>query len=128
MAKILILETDRVLAGNLRQYLRNSGHKAIWSATPQTAIEATDQQSPDVIVMDLLLGGHSGVEFLYELRSYPEWQNLPVIILSSLSSRNVQNPSTGLEQLNITQFFYKPDTKLNQVAAAVDMAVQPTKA
>lgn len=127
MSKILVLEADRLLASNLRRYLLNSGHKVIWSATPQAAIEATDRIRPDVIVMDIMLGGHSGVEFLYELRSYPEWQNLPVIILSSLPAHDVLQADLSLEQLNIAQYFYKPDTALAQVAAAVDMAVQPAK-
>lgn len=127
MAKILLLEADQPLANNLRRYLRNSGHKVVWSATPQAAIEATDQTHPDVIVMDILLGGHSGVEFLYELRSYPEWQKLPVIILSSLPAHDVLQADLSLEQLNIAKYFYKPDTALVQVAAAVDNAVQPVR-
>lgn len=126
MSKVLILESDRILAGNLARYLRNSGHRVVWSGGPQAAIEDADKHHPEVIVMDLLLGGHGGVEFLYELRSYPEWHDLPVIILSSVSAGDLMLASSNLDALNITEFYYKPETSLLDIAQAVDRATQPT--
>ena len=127
MSKVLLLEADRVLAGNLGAYLRKNGYRVIWSGEPQTAIEYTDEHKPDVIVMDLMLGGHGGVEFLYELRSYPEWQDLPVIILSSVSGTELELAGTDLGQFNIAGFHYKPQTPMSSVLAAIGQVAQPIR-
>lgn len=122
MANILILESDKVLAGNLAHFLRRRGHQTAWVAEPQSAIEQADRWQPEVIIADLILGGHGGVEFLFELRSYPEWQDLPVIIYSSLPPNELAAHQAELEQLDATTHFYKPQSSLLEIAAAVDRA------
>lgn len=124
MSKILLLESDKILADNLARFLRARGHSVQWAAEPQAAIEAADRRQPDIVVMDLVLGGHSGIEFLYELRSYPEWEDLPVIILSSLSEKEFLADSASLAHIAVAGFYYKPRTSLDEVAKAVKNAAQ----
>ena len=83
MAKILLLEPDSVLAGNIERYFANAKHTVSVHSDPQQAVTSADSRAPDLIIAELQLAGRSGVEFLYEFRSYPEWQNIPVIILTS---------------------------------------------
>lgn len=125
MARILLLEADSLLAQNITKYLSKAGHDVQWFAEPQTAIHAADTQSPELVIMDLLLASHSGAEFLYEFRSYPDWQNIPVIIFSSLSSEEIQEATPALTQLNITAYYHKPHTSLAELAQAVSDALQP---
>ena len=80
MAKILLIEPDRQLAQTYYEALQTEGHTVIAAAGAQTAILATDQEQPDLIILEPQLVEHSGIEFLYELRSYSEWQLTPVII------------------------------------------------
>ena|ERR1035437_7121637 len=125
MARILLLEADRLLADNIKRYFINAGHDIQWFADPQTAIHAADVQAPELVILDLLLASHSGAEFLYEFRSYPDWQNTPVIIFSSLSSEEIQETAPALSQLNITAYYHKPRTSLAELAQAVGKALQP---
>jgi DNA-binding response OmpR family regulator len=125
MAQILLLEADRLLADNVKNYLIKAGHEVQWCAEPQAAVHAADVQTPDLLILDLLLASHSGAEFLYEFRSYPDWQNTPVIIFSSLSPEEVQEAAPALTQLNITAYYHKPHTSLAELAHAVDEALQP---
>jgi CheY-like chemotaxis protein len=122
MAKVLILESDKVLAQNLGYILRRKGYQVSWAGGPQAGIEKVDSWRPDVIVMDLILGGHGGIEFLYELRSYPEWQKLPVVIFSSLAANELAGHEAELGQLDIAAHFYKPEATLSEVADAVERA------
>lgn len=125
MARILLLEADSLLAQNITEYLSKAGHDVQWFAEPQTAIHAADTQSPELVILDLLLASHSGAEFLYEFRSYPDWQNTPVIIFSSLSNEEIQEAAPALSQLNITAYYHKPHTSLAELAQAVSDALQP---
>ena len=118
--QILLLEPNRLLAKNLRRALMRAGHQVKHMVEPQAAVLAIDKKLPDLVIMELLLAGHSGVEFLYELRSYPEWQQLPVIVYSSLPLAEAQGYANNLATLNIKSFFYKPEASLAQLLAAVE--------
>jgi DNA-binding response OmpR family regulator len=82
MSRIILLEPDRILAEVYRQMLTVEGHDVIPCASAQAAIMAADDAKPDLIILELQLIEHSGIEFLYEFRSYPDWARVPVLIQS----------------------------------------------
>lgn len=124
MARVLLIETDHNLAANVGEYLRRDGYEVIWHKDPQAAIESADIEHPEIVVLDLVLSSHNGVEFLYELRSYPEWQRLPVIIFSNVTQAELEASHQGLAQLDIAAYHYKPITRLDELAQSVKLALQ----
>jgi CheY-like chemotaxis protein len=128
MAKILLLEADRMLANNFSRYLKGLGHKVTWELEPQEAIYSVDKNQLDAIIIDLLLAGRSGIEFLYEFRSYPEWQKLPVIIFSNIAAAEINDCLKAFEHLNIAAYHYKPTTSLAQLGKTLERTLQPANA
>lgn len=129
MANILLIETDHLLAKNLSRFLKKLGHQVSWHVEPQGAMDDADQKKPDVIVLDLLLANHrSGIEFLYEFRSYPDWQHLPVIIFSHVAAEDLKDCLDSMQQLNIAAYRYKPTTSLSDLAQTINQALQPINA
>lgn len=120
MARILLIEPDKILATTYSECLTQSGHKVIWKTSGQRAIEAADDQCPDLVIVELQLPGHNGLEFLYEFRSYTEWQEVPVIVLTHVPRREIEG-SAAWPLLN-TVFLYKPTTKLAKLLEAVNDA------
>ncbi len=116
---ILLIEPDRILGGNYQKALEQYGHSVNWQSNAQSAIHQADAERPDVVVLELQLPAHNGVEFLYEFRSYTEWQDIPVIVLSIVSEESVTGGAKLLEQLGVVRFLYKPQTKLHQLVSAV---------
>lgn len=126
MAKVLLIEPDAVLATTYEHALQQVGHKVRASATAQDAIDAADELGPDVIVLELQLVAHSGIEFLYELRSYPEWQSVPAIVLSNVPPAVFNTSKTILQQyLGVHTYCYKPRTSLAQLIRIIDTVVMP---
>jgi DNA-binding response OmpR family regulator len=123
MARILMVETDKLIADNLSCYLEKSGHQVDWQLDLQAAINSADRQRPDLVLLDLMLCGRSGVEFLYEFRSYPDWQNVPVVLFSNISIRDLGTSTSGFNELNISAYHYKPTTSLAQLAHSIDFVV-----
>jgi DNA-binding response OmpR family regulator len=107
MARILLLETDKFVANNVSRMLEVNGHRVDWQVDPQEAIISIDLQPVDLIITELVLAGRSGIEFLYELRSYTDWQKLPVIIFTNVPAREVGLSAQGFEQLNIEAYYHK---------------------
>src|ERR1043165_5985871 len=104
MSRILLLEPDQVLGKIYRQALDRAGHQVVWCRAAQSAIHQLDKQPVEMIICELQLAGHNGVEFLYEIRSYGDWQKIPVVIISQVTME-----STGFknwEQLNVVDHLY----------------------
>ena len=117
---ILLVEPDRVLADTYKRLLNDSGWTVTPCASAQAAIFATDQQKPDLIIMELQLIEHSGIEFLYELRSYPEWQDIPVIVHSQIPPSEFTAHSRLLkDNLKVAHYLYKPQTTLKELIKKV---------
>lgn len=121
MANILLIEPDRLLAETYCQSLITAGHKVVPCASAQAAIMAADQIKPDLVVLELQLIEHSGVEFLYEFRSYLEWQSIPVIVQSHVpASEFATNWQSLKQQLGIEVYLYKPHATLKKLISSVN--------
>ena len=130
MAKLLLIEPDRVLADTYRRALQAVGHSVVMCASAQSAIFAADEITPDLVILELQLIGHSGIEFLYEFRSYSEWQSIPIIINSQVPPAEFSDSWAILKQeLQIEGFLYKPATTLKSLLRSVDgcLAALPQK-
>ena len=122
MAHILLLESDSLLATGIKRYFADANHQVYAHNDPQAAVAQADQQLPDVIITELQLAGRSGIEFLYEFRSYPEWQAVPVIVHSNLHPQDIQAYSTVFKELNIHTYLHKPTTSLARLLDSVEQA------
>ena len=127
MARILILEADRQLARYTADYLSRQGHEVSFYCDPQTAITATDAGPPDLIILNLSLAGRSGIEFLYELRSYPDWQAVPAIATGRLTHDEQLAYGQAFSQLGVSGFVPKDGATLRSLAAAASQILQTVK-
>ena len=124
MSRILLIETDRLLANAVSEFLTSRGHDIDWQADPQEALSSADRVKPDAVILDLILAAHNGIEFLYEFRSYPDWAGIPIIIFSNLTPPELANLASGLNQLDIADCHYKPATSLDQLSQSIERALR----
>lgn len=125
MAYILVIEPNRVLANTYQLALEHVGHQVRCARSAQDAIHEADAQQPDLVVLELQLGAHDGVEFLHEFRSYSEWQNVPVIIHSAVAPTQLAPMHEPLSELGVHTVLYKPQTSLQRLISIVNQAVVP---
>lgn len=103
MKKILIIEDNRILAENFERILRlNFSISKANSA--QEAILQIDKNLPDLILLDILLEGHSAFALLNELQSYADTSKIPIVICSDLAS---ELDFESLKPFNIRHIFDK---------------------
>lgn len=126
MAHIILIEPDRRLAETYTAACKQAGHSVVPCASAQAAVLAADQQRPDVVLVELQLVEHSGIEFLYEFRSYIEWQAVPLIIHSHVPpSEFANNWQLFKNQLKVSHYLYKPQTTLGDLLKTIDQVLQP---
>lgn len=79
--RILIVEDDRALRDGVAMNLRAQGYDVITAADGDAGMEHAFRSRPDLMVLDIMLPGWSGLDILAELRKRAE--ATPVLILSA---------------------------------------------
>lgn len=118
MKKILIIDPDSQLQDIYQQFFTQSDYKVFVFNSAKQALNDIDQKKPNLIIIEPLTIDHGGFELLYEIRSYPEWQTIPIIIHSFINPGTIKLMQPALKQLGIEQYFYKPESSLSQIKSA----------
>ena len=118
---MLLIEPDLVLAQTYSEALMLDGHTVQIAATAQGAIQKADKHHPDLVLLEMQLVSHSGIEFLYEFRSYPDWQDVPVIVVSTVPPGEFAESWDLLKsELGVSAYRYKPRTSLKALQRLVN--------
>lgn len=119
MMSVLLIEPDKLLAQTYQKALKEAGIGVQWEASAQNAVMAIDKKRPDLIVLELQLTGHNGVEFLHELRSQHDWQDIPVLLHTLVPITDLQLTPALQGQLGIVGYLYKPQTSLKHLVETI---------
>ena len=82
-ARILIVEDEEPLTMLLRYNLEAEGYDVETAARGDEADTKLKEGTPDLIVLDWMLPGLSGIELCRRLRARPETRQLPIIMLTA---------------------------------------------
>ncbi len=85
MAKILVIEDELKILHIIEAYLKKEGYQVFIATDGHYGLEQTKQLNPDLIILDLMLPGLSGEQFLTEARQISD---VPIIILSAKTSED----------------------------------------
>ncbi len=86
VATVLVVEDDTTVSGVLSAYLLKAGFTPVVAADGQSALRAWSQHRPDVVILDIMLPGMSGLDVLRRRRA--EQDTAAVIILSALGDED----------------------------------------
>jgi CheY-like chemotaxis protein len=105
MQTALVVEDDRAIRDLMGELLREQGFKSVLTAgTPDDAIALARTNSIDLVVLDYLLGGHSGIEVAERLRSLPGF-GASVLVTTALPQKQAENVCA---QANACECLTKP--------------------
>ncbi len=99
MKKVLIVEDDPMWADLLRRYVAENGAESRVSISAAGAIEDIDDYQPDLIILDLLLAGETGMALLGEMRTHQDLVKIPVIVCSSIKIDQDQLAAFGVSRV-----------------------------
>lgn len=83
MKQILVVEDDRDIADLLAHHLGRAGYATDIIADGGLVMKRVRQRTPDLIVLDLMLPGLTGLEICRQLRAEADVRNTPVIMLTA---------------------------------------------
>lgn len=118
MKQILLVEPDRVKA-EVYQLTLQKYYDVYWARTSQGAVKALDSRHYDAVITEANLDLHSGVELLHEIRSYEDWLDIPVLILSALPKERFPLNVGDWEKLKVT-YLSKSAHRSSSLLAVLD--------
>ena len=92
---VLIIEDDTALANLYKTELELAGYAVVHVAEGARAISAVEENTPDVVLLDIMLPGRNGLEILKDIRGNEQIKETRVIMLTNFG--NEENVSTALE-------------------------------
>jgi signal transduction histidine kinase/DNA-binding response OmpR family regulator len=81
--RALLVDDDELVRRGVRQALEPIGWQVTEAENGEVAVEVLAAGQPDVIILDLMMPKMDGFEFLHELRLRPEWQDIPVVVVTT---------------------------------------------
>ena len=105
-ARILIVEDEEALALLLRYNLEAEGYDVETVTRGDEADVRLKEPAPELVILDWMLPGLSGIELCRRLRSRPETRQLPIIMLTARGeeSERVRGLATGADDYIVKPF------------------------
>ena len=99
---VLVVDDDETVRDVVRRYLEHAGYQVVVAGDGETALQFAADQSPDLIVLDLMLPGMGGLEVCQRIR---QRRSVPIIMLTALGEE--EDRVVGL-QLGADDYVTKP--------------------
>ncbi len=96
MATILVVDDEPIVREVVVRYLERDGHRTLEAGDGERARELLERELPNLVVLDVMLPGLSGLEVLRRLRADARTKFLPIVILTSSDEEKDLLDSYGL--------------------------------
>ncbi len=116
-ASILVVDDEREILRALQRSLTAYGYKVFTARSGEEAIEALARHRPDLLLLDLLLPGISGLEVVRRVRAA---SNVPIIVLSV---KEAEHDKVEALDLGADDYVPKP-FGMNEVLARIRVALR----
>lgn len=119
--KVLIVDDSVSSSQFMSQALRKAGYQVITAADGNEGLQKTFQERPHCLVLDVVLPGVSGYGICRQLRAVDPQHTLPIIMVSSKSTRMDQ--TWGLRQ-GADRYLPKPFTEEELVQTVQEVMME----
>jgi two-component system KDP operon response regulator KdpE len=116
-AHILVVDDEIEIVRALRRTLTAHGYRVFTASSGEEAVEVTSKRRPDLLLLDLLLPGMSGLEVCRRVRAE---SNVPIIVLSV---KGAEHDKVEALDLGADDYVSKP-FGMDEVLARVRVALR----
>lgn len=122
--KLLLIDDDPNLILLVKDYLEFNGYEVITANHGREAIKILEQDTPDLIICDVMMPEMDGYNFVQEIRQNPSLEWLPVIFLSAKgqSKDRIKGLTQGADVYMVKPF--EPDELVAQVKSTLNQTMR----
>lgn len=119
--QVLLIEDEPNIIEAISFILSRDGWTVKTHSNGADAVEMVRKRKPDVVILDVMLPGKSGYDILRELREDPDWQRLPVLMLTA---RGQSKDREIAERAGCNAFMTKPFSNADVLETVRNLAAQ----
>jgi DNA-binding response OmpR family regulator len=116
--RVLVVDDEPMVRDTLAQVLTEDGYVVDVAVDGEDALDRVHAARPDAILLDLMMPGMNGRQFLQALRNDAAYAQVPVLIMTAVHGLEVNLASIGASEV-VEKPFNTLDDLLNKVALAV---------
>lgn len=113
---VLVVEDDSWQAGQYKRTLIKAKFTVATAPNAIAAIDLIDMQKPDVVLLDLLLGGTTAMALLNELQSHHDLSKIPIVMITANAE---QVSASSLKPYGVVEILDKVSMLPSDVLVAV---------
>jgi len=106
MHTILVVDDDPICRELMRRLLPRAGYTVVIANNGKDALEALAAHPADLVLLDLAMPQMDGLTFLRILRENPKFRDLPVILVTAVSTREIVKIASAL---GVRDYFIKAE-------------------
>ncbi|MBI5883027.1 MAG: response regulator [Elusimicrobia bacterium] len=110
--RALVVDDEKDNIDFLSQILEDQGFDTSSARNGIEAMQRVKERKPDIIFLDLMMPGQSGIAFFHDLKKQRDYQSIPVIIVSGASK------TTGVDMKSF--IFDKAKAALKKKVTGID--------
>lgn len=118
--QILLVDDDPDVREVVRTILRTRDYVIHEAANGQIGLDMIDEVKPDLMILDLMMPGMSGLEVLKQMRARDIYPGIPLLILSAAGDKSEQPEEFWRQGLQVDEYMSKanftPENLLGRVA------------
>jgi DNA-binding response OmpR family regulator len=114
---ILIVEDDDAISNMYQTKLKQQGYNVLIASDGYQGLETAKKEKPDLILLDVILPQIDGFSVLEELKKIKETKDLPIIMLTNLSTNEDKDKA---EKLGATNYIVKANITPADLSIAVE--------
>ncbi|WP_170473417.1 response regulator transcription factor [Ruegeria arenilitoris] len=122
--KVLLIEDEPNITEAIRFLLTREGWQVETHAEGTDAVQVIKAAEPDLVILDVMLPGKSGMEILRDLREHQDMQRLPVLMLTA---RGQSRDREMAEKAGVSRFMTKPFSNAEVLTAVRDLHAQASR-
>lgn len=126
--KLLLIEDEEDIASLIKLQAEIAGYRMIAEVDGLNGLRAVEREKPDLVILDIMLPGQSGLDVCRKIKTNPDLKDIPVIIISAKSEE--LDVVLGLE-LGADDYVAKPFSPkvlFSRVRAVLRRGKEPEKA
>ncbi len=122
--KVLLIEDEPNIAEAIRFLLTREGWQVETHGDGADALQVIQSAQPDLVILDVMLPGKSGMDILRDLRALDDMRDLPVLMLTA---RGQSRDREMAENAGVSRFMTKPFSNAEVLTAVRDLHAQATQ-
>ena len=115
---VLLCDDEEVLRSLVRATLDDDGYSILEARDGDESLELARSVRPDLIVLDMMMPGRSGLDVLQELRKDPELENTPVVMLTARARQSDRDAAVAA---GADRYLSKPFSPLELISVVEDL-------